>query len=48
MASPDSLSFLQERTLSVPVEDGTLHIQVLQLSKQVRQAGRLCACANSL
>ena len=35
MADQSGDSLVQERTLSVPLEDGTLHIQVLELGKQV-------------
>ena len=35
MADQSGDTLVQERTLSVPLEDGTLHIQVLELGKQV-------------
>jgi hypothetical protein len=35
MADQSGEQLVQERTLSVPLEDGTLHIQVLELGKQV-------------
>lgn len=35
MADQSGDSLVQESTLSVPLEDGTLHIQVLELEKQV-------------